>query len=39
LIATGVNADGQREVLGLDVTSDEDGAACWRSDVRSPPGA
>ncbi len=26
LIAVGVNADGQREVLGVDVASDEDGA-------------
>src|SRR3954468_11458572 len=26
LVAVGVNADGQREVLGLDVASDEDGA-------------
>src|SRR5881398_1399741 len=28
LIAVGVNADGQREVLGLDVASQEDGAGC-----------
>ncbi|GAA3296315.1 IS256 family transposase [Dactylosporangium vinaceum] len=34
LIATGVNADGQREVLGLDVTSDEDGAG-WLQFLRS----
>jgi transposase-like protein len=33
LVAVGVNADGQREVLGLDVASDEDGAAGWRSCV------
>jgi len=26
LIATGVNADGCREILGIDVTSSEDGA-------------
>jgi putative transposase len=26
LLATGVNADGHREILGLDVTSGEDGA-------------
>ena len=26
LIATGVNADGYRELLGIDVTSSEDGA-------------
>ena len=34
LIATGVNADGYREILGLDVTTAEDGAgwlAFWRS--------
>ena len=34
LIATGVNADGQREVLGLDVTSEEDGAG-WLAFLRS----
>jgi putative transposase len=34
LVATGVNADGQREVLGLDVTSDEDGAG-WLAFLRS----
>jgi putative transposase len=28
LIATGVNADGHREILGLQVTSAEDGAGC-----------
>jgi putative transposase len=30
LIATGVNADGQREILGVDVTTSEDGAG-WLS--------
>jgi transposase-like protein len=34
LVATGVNGDGQREVLGLDVTSDEDGAG-WLAFLRS----
>jgi putative transposase len=34
LIAVGVNADGGREVLGLDVASDEDGAA-WLAFLRS----
>jgi putative transposase len=34
LITTGVNADGQREVLGLDLTSDEDGAG-WLAFLRS----
>src|SRR5919199_3419430 len=34
LIAGGVNADGQREVLGLDVASDEDGAG-WLAFLRS----
>ncbi|MEV4135839.1 IS256 family transposase [Dactylosporangium sp. NPDC049742] len=34
LIAVGVNADGGREVLGLDVTSDEDGAG-WLAFLRS----
>ncbi len=33
LVAVGVNAGGQREVLGLDVASDEDGAG-WRSYAR-----
>ena len=34
LIATGVNAEGYREILGIDVTTAEDGAgwlAFWRS--------
>jgi putative transposase len=34
LIATGVNADGQREILGLEVTSSEDGAG-WLAFLRS----
>jgi putative transposase len=34
LIAVGVNADGYREVLGLDVVSDEDGAG-WLAFLRS----
>jgi len=34
LIAVGVNGDGQREVLGLDVASQEDGAG-WLSFLRS----
>lgn len=33
LVATGVNANGQREVLGLDVTSAEDGAG-WLAFLR-----
>jgi len=33
LIATGVNADGKREILGLDVTSAEDGAG-WLAFFR-----
>jgi transposase-like protein len=33
LIATGVNADGKREILGLDVTSSEDGAG-WLAFLR-----
>jgi putative transposase len=33
LIATGVNADGKREILGFDVTSAEDGAG-WLAFVR-----
>jgi transposase-like protein len=28
LVATGVNADGHREVVGVQVTSSEDGAGC-----------
>jgi putative transposase len=34
LVAVGVNADGQREVLGVDVSSDEDGAG-WLAFLRS----
>ncbi len=34
LIAVGVNADGHREILGLDVTSAEDGAG-WLAFFRS----
>ena len=34
LVAVGVNADGGREVLGVDVTSDEDGAG-WLAFLRS----
>jgi putative transposase len=34
LIATGVNADGCREILGVDVTSSEDGAG-WLAFLRS----
>jgi putative transposase len=33
LVATGVNADGHREVLGVDVTSSEDGAG-WLAFLR-----
>jgi putative transposase len=33
LIATGVNADGCREILGIDVTSSEDGAG-WLAFLR-----
>ena len=33
LIATGVNADGCREILGVDVTSSEDGAG-WLAFLR-----
>ena len=34
LIATGVNADGKREILGLDVASSEDGAG-WLAFLRN----
>src|SRR5256886_4505011 len=34
LVAVGVNADGQREVLGVEVASDEDGAG-WLAFLRS----
>jgi putative transposase len=34
LVATGVNADGHREILGLDVVSGEDGAG-WLAFLRS----
>ena len=33
LLATGVNGDGHREILGLDVTSREDGAG-WLAFLR-----
>ena len=33
LIVTGVNADGHREILDLQVTSAEDGDGCWRSSA------
>ena len=33
LLATAVNADGHREILGLDVTSAEDGAGWWGSSA------
>ena len=36
LIATGVNADGKREILGLDVASSEDGAG-WLAFLRGRP--
>ena len=39
LIATGVNAEGYREILGIDVTSSEDGPAGWRSCAAWPPAA
>jgi hypothetical protein len=35
LVATGVNADGHREILGLQVTSAEDGAG-WLAFFRDP---
>ena len=35
LLATGVNADGHREILGLQVTSAEDGAG-WLAFFRGP---
>ena len=34
LVAVGVNNEGQREVLGLDVATVEDGA-CWTAFLRS----
>ena len=38
LIATGVNAEGYREILGVQVTSAEDGAG-WRSSATWSPAA
>ena len=38
LTATGVNADGHREILGIDVTSAEDGAG-WLAFFRDLPSA
>ena len=37
-VATGVDADGHRQVLGMQVTSSEDGAG-WRSSATSSPEA
>lgn len=37
LVATGVNADGHREILGVQVTSSEDGAG-WLAFFRDPHG-
>jgi putative transposase len=34
VIATGVTADGRREVLGFDVGDSEDGAAFWTAFLR-----
>ena len=31
VVATGVNAEGQREILGMDVGASEDGASGWPS--------
>jgi transposase-like protein len=39
LIATGVDAAGQWEILGIDVASPEDGADGWRSCAAWPPAA
>jgi transposase-like protein len=33
LVATGVNADGHREILGAQVTSSEDGGGCQMTCV------
>jgi transposase-like protein len=38
LLATGVNADGHREILGLQVTCPEDGAG-WLAFFRDPTAA
>ena len=37
LIATGVNAEGYREILGVQVSSAEDGRAGWRSSAICSP--
>ena len=39
LLATGINAEGYREILGLHVTTAEDGAGGWRSSATRPPAA
>jgi transposase-like protein len=39
LTATGINADGHREILGVNVTSAEDGAGWLASSATSPCGA
>ena len=38
LVARGVDADGYRQVLGMQVTSSEDGAG-WRNSATSSPKA
>lgn len=39
LVATGVNADGHREILGVQVTTSADGPAGWRSSATWSPAA
>ena len=39
VVATGVNVQGQREVLGMDVGTSEDGVPGWPSCAPSTPAA
>ncbi|GAA3285214.1 hypothetical protein GCM10020260_17420 [Nesterenkonia halobia] len=37
LVATGINSDGRCDILGLQVTSNEDGAGCGEPSATSSP--
>ena len=39
VVATAVNGEGKREIIGMDVGTSEDGASGWPSYARCPPGA
>ena len=39
VVATAVNGEGKREIIGMDVGTSEDDAFCWLSYARCPPEA